>query len=429
VSTGTGHPHTDRSVASRRLLVIQYGGDFREAHRRLHRDGTEAYHGHGYVLGALADLGREVGPVGLLCCRTAEQYDEQLEPGLWALGAAADPYDDPGRVMEIATRFDPTDVILHQPIRKLLHWSVRRHERTMAMLAGYFPETSLRRRFDSWRTLRSLEKLPVQLIGNHNRPASEWMAERGVSPERIIPYDWPHEPFPENAAKDLGPASGPRVLFYAGLVLDSKGVGDAIEATALLRDRGQPVLLRVAGTGDVDGMRSLARSRGIDGAIEFLGTLPHHDVEPAMASADAVLIPSRHEYPEGFPLTVYEALRSRSPLVASDHPMLARRLEDGVSAAVFPAGQPQAMADRISRLLSDPVEYRRLSAAARSTWESLQVPTTYADVVSRWYRDTPDSWTWLESRTLAALRAREPGGHLDRTAGSPTTGDLDRGPT
>jgi len=44
-----------------------------------------------------------------------------------------------------------------------------------------------------------------------------------------------------------------------------------------------------------------------------------------MRSADAIVIPSRHEYPEGLPLTIYEALAARTPIVASDHQCFSAR--------------------------------------------------------------------------------------------------------
>ena len=41
-----------------------------------------------------------------------------------------------------------------------------------------------------------------------------------------------------------------------------------------------------------------------------------------MSAHDIVIVPSRHDYPEGLPMTIYEALAMRTPLVVSDHPMI-----------------------------------------------------------------------------------------------------------
>ena len=56
----------------------------------------------------------------------------------------------------------------------------------------------------------------------------------------------------------------------------------------------------------------------IKDCVEFLGIVPTQTLEPLMRESDLVLVTSRHEYTEGFPLTIQHALRTRTPIVASD---------------------------------------------------------------------------------------------------------------
>ena len=61
-----------------------------------------------------------------------------------------------------------------------------------------------------------------------------------------------------------------------------------------------------------------------------------------MHAHDAVVVPSQHAYPEGLPMTIYDAYCSRSPLIASDHPMFRSKVIDDETAVVFGAGDASA---------------------------------------------------------------------------------------
>jgi hypothetical protein len=107
--------------------------------------------------------------------------------------------------------------------------------------------------------------------------------------------------------------------------------------------------------------------------VEFCGQAPNSAVCDAMRQADVVLVPSRHSYAEGLPLTIYEALRARTPIVASDHPMFAGILVDDASAKVFRAGDVQALAAALRSLMADRDLYECLSRNAQDCWEQIQI--------------------------------------------------------
>ena len=69
-------------------------------------------------------------------------------------------------------------------------------------------------------------------------------------------------------------------------------------------------------------MRSLGAKLKISSLLNFLGLVGNNDVFSMMTAADLIVVPSRTAYPEGFPLTMFEAIASRTPIVCSDHPML-----------------------------------------------------------------------------------------------------------
>jgi len=96
------------------------------------------------------------------------------------------------------------------------------------------------------------------------------------------------------------------------------------------------------------------------------------------------VVPSRHSYPEGLPLTIYDSYSSRSPLIASDHPMFRGRVEDGFAALVFEASSPESLAARAEQAIRDPGLYARLSRNSEAAWARLQLPVRWGDLLREW---------------------------------------------
>jgi glycosyltransferase involved in cell wall biosynthesis len=120
-----------------------------------------------------------------------------------------------------------------------------------------------------------------------------------------------------------------------------------------------------------------------------------------MHEHDAVVVPSRHEFDEGLPMTLQDALTSRTPLVASDHPMLTPRLEHDRSALIFPARDAGALAQCLDRLANDARLYASLSEASTATWERLRLPVLWGNVLARWLSQDPGDQDWLVQHSLA----------------------------
>jgi glycosyltransferase involved in cell wall biosynthesis len=104
-------------------------------------------------------------------------------------------------------------------------------------------------------------------------------------------------------------------------MLRDKGVLDAAAAIHLLRGRGLPVELLLAGPTDPDNRGSLTAETLIslgsrDHGIEWLG--PVADVRAVWRRAAIALLPST--YGEGVPKALLEAAACARPIVASDVP-------------------------------------------------------------------------------------------------------------
>ncbi|TCP88589.1 glycosyltransferase involved in cell wall biosynthesis [Sphingomonas sp. PP-CE-1A-559] len=383
-----------------RLLIVHYAGDYREADRLRRATGGETYYGHGYVLDQLAAWQAQHEAVGFLCS-LAPSYWETLDSGVTVIGADTNPDQDPAPVLALIERFAPTHLIVFGPMLPLIRWGIEHDVRLGVIMADSFANPYYR-----WVRFRRLPKLlddrRVTLVANHGANAARALVGIGLRADKVLAWDFPHDRTPETQPCKSRASGPPFTLLFVGSISAKKGVGDMVRAVALLKDR-LDVRLDVAGLGATDKFAALATRLGIADRVRFLGLVPNGAIPAMMQDADAVIVPSRHNFPEGLPLTLFEGLASRTPVIASDHPMFRGHLEDGESALVFAAGKPRALADAIARLMTDPALYAHVSQGSAAAWHRMQNPVKWGEMIDRWVRDDAEDRAWLSAHTVAAL--------------------------
>lgn len=388
-----------------RIMLVQYAGDYREAYYTLRDSGTESYYGHHYVLQQLEQMRERYGDVAILCSLSSRRYSELLPNGVTAIGAAAHPRWDFAYIRAIMADWRPTHLVVLGPLTRVIRWGLANGCRVACQMADSFEFNPAIRLLKFGRLAPLLNRSGVDLVSNHGVNACRSLARIGVEPRKLIPWDWPYSRAPgQFPARELERDGEPSLL-YVGSIQAKKGVGDAVRAVARLRDLGVAGKLTVVGSGDVDRFGALARELGVVDRVHFAGRLPNTEVFDRMRTASAVLVPSRHESPEGLPLTIYEALCARTPIVASDHPMFAGHLVNRETAMVFRAGDADELADRVTTLLGDPALYARISRNSELAWDRIQNPTKWGDVLDHWLRDRDEDRQWLRDRSLPALGA------------------------
>jgi glycosyltransferase involved in cell wall biosynthesis len=274
--------------------------------------------------------------------------------------------------------------------------------RLLPNLADSFLGRGLRDRFSNWRLARLLNRPEIEVVSNHQVPACRNLARLGVDPAKIVPWDWPRTSKPADHPIKTGVGSAGQIsVMYAGAVSESKGVGDLIHAIARLDQSKIQAKATIAGQGEIEHFRDLAARLGVADRIHFTGVISHTQVVALMHEHDVVVVPSRHSYPEGLPMTIFDALASRSPLVVSDHPMFVGPLEEGHSALVFPGEDSKALANCLDRLLNDRDLYSRLSENSEAVWLRLRIPVLWGDLVKRWLAGGREDIEWLRSYSLA----------------------------
>jgi glycosyltransferase involved in cell wall biosynthesis len=144
-----------------------------------------------------------------------------------------------------------------------------------------------------------------------------------------------------------------------------------LRAVALLRAKGQPVKLSLAGDGEMrDELEALARRLGISGCVSFLGTRP--DVPELMGTSDVLALSTESE---GQGVTVLEGMAAGIPVVATDIPACRETLDRGRCGVLVPRGNPEELAKAIEDVLANKQHREQLvRAAGRRVREHYDLP-------------------------------------------------------
>jgi glycosyltransferase involved in cell wall biosynthesis len=383
----------------RHIVFVQYG-DYGRAVRRFAAGGKEKYYAQKYAVEHIAFLAARYARVTVITfCR--DHPFELLPNGVGARGVLLYPAGGKARHVELLRSLEemkPTDIILVAPIRSVLHWAVRRRVRTLPLFADSFFASGWKARLKDWLLARLLNHEHFSWVANHHIAASQDLARIGVDPRKILPFDWPPIVSPRDYAPKEAPVGEPFKLLYVGQVSTAKGVGDALRALALLPG----CTLTVIGSGpDEMSLWAMSEDNAIAGRVRFDGLLAHDQVLEMMRSHDVVLVPSRHEYPEGLPMTIYEAFCTRTPVVASDHPMFLRRIVPDENALVFKAAAPAALAAAVQRLMTHPDLYGAISKRAGEAAENYLCPLRFHDLINTWLQGDAEGDAYLSSFSLA----------------------------
>lgn len=387
-----------------RLVIVQYAGDYAEAFERLAKGGSETYYAQKYSVDAVTEMAERAESVTVICCMTPEFKDQVLENGVRAIGCGFNYKIDPQKLIELIAQQKPTHLVLRTTLPDLFNWAIKNKIRTIAVFAESIVTKTWRNKYRNYFLSQLLNNKQIEWVGTYGITSSLLFKQIGVKADKIIPWDFLLETTPGSLSPKTIPADIKKIqLFYAGSLVQSKGVGDILRAVAKLRERNNiSVHLKMAGKGEEEFFAQRVEELQIKDCVDFLGIVPTQSLEPLMRESDLVLVTSRHEYPEGFPLTIQHALRTRTPIVASDHPMFKTHLKHGINSMIFEAGNSLALAECIEKVISDAALYHNLSVASHSTWHELRLPVKWAELIDRWLDDSPESKQWLFEKRLAS---------------------------
>ncbi len=244
---------------------------------------------------------------------------------------------------------------------------------------------------------------------------------RKLSPERVkkvylgAPLDEfvPFSPEARRGAREkLGFGADEKIVGTVTRLMESKGNRYLIEAAAILARKRPDVRIAVVGEGPLRSeLEARARELGVAERVSFLGF--QRDVAPAIAAFDVSVFPSLWE---GTPLTVFEAMAMRKPIVATSVDGLRDVLGDDDNALVVPPRDAGALARALERVLDEPGLAPRLSERARETSRRFDIRTfvrkmekLYELLVDR-YRTSGGRPRWDYGKDFSFLETVEEGG-------------------
>lgn len=379
--------------------IYFFAGDFADVLKRHAEGADQIYATHNEVAKLIKELVAAGVNLTIYSFITPESREDRPLDGLRIVSLGAKTYNDPG-VLRTAIEQDDSDAIVaHFPSIEMLQAVIAKKSRALAVLANSYRTKGLGPFLERRKIARLLNNPRFELVSDHCLPATSQLASMGVARKRLIPWNvpLPYQPA-DSAPKSLSPGESYKIS-YAGGIRTNKGVADLIAATAELKRVGMTVHCSFAGGGDIEEMEALGRELGVADQLSFLGLRPNAEVFGMFRAADMVAVPSHPDCTEGFPLTMFEAIASRTPIVCSEHPMFVPVMKDGVTAALYPPANARAFADAIKRVLSDPELYASLSRNADLSWEALKGTADWRTMLKEWILNGAQS-PWLQEHTL-----------------------------
>jgi D-inositol-3-phosphate glycosyltransferase len=170
-----------------------------------------------------------------------------------------------------------------------------------------------------------------------------------------------------------------RIIMFVGRIEPLKGIDNLLRAIARVVERRPELRAHICVPiigGDPDRVReddemirlqALREELGIEDVVLFLGAKDQDMLPYYYSAADVVIMPSDYE---SFGMVALEAMACGTPVIASDVGGLAFLIKDGRTGYRVPARDPEALACKIARLLTDEALRRRIGHWAACWAES-----------------------------------------------------------
>jgi len=215
----------------------------------------------------------------------------------------------------------------------------------------------------------------------------ETFIARGVAPERLI--------FNSHGLNDaewlpvdnpLNPPERPFRIGYMGQIGPQKGVHILIEAYKALKTNTHTELV-IYGNHQADPpyTRHLRQLIGAHPSIKLMGKYAPQQAAQILSQIDALVIPST--WNEIGPLVMYEALHTKTPVIASNIPNMSYVIQHEANGLLFESGSHLALAEQLQRLIETPALVKNLVAGIQPVKtiaeEMNTIKTIYHTVANR----------------------------------------------
>jgi phosphoheptose isomerase len=231
------------------------------------------------------------------------------------------------------------------------------------------------------------------LMKHYHAPAGKiTMIPCGVNTEEMYPVDRQLARVRTRLSQDE------HVLLQLGRMVPRKGVDNVIRAMAKLPYTGKKVrLIVVGGEAEVMGkgpnpeicrLKQLAKELGVQASVTFAGRKGRDELKYYYAAADIFLTTPWYE---PFGITPLEAMACGTPVIGAAVGGIQYSVQDGKTGALVPPHDPDALAEKITMLLKDPVQLQEMSKQAIRrvqtlfTWQHVahKMASVYENIITR----------------------------------------------
>lgn len=279
-------------------------------------------------------------------------------------------------------------------------YEIRAFWEDAAVDIGHTREGSLRYRITRW--LETIAARRAQAVTTICQGLRNDLIKRGIDPFKIavIPNAVDLQEFFSNPPTDPTLVEklnlrGKTVLAFIGSFYAYEGLELLIEAAAQLKNRrGDFAVLLVGGGPMEQSWRELSRKLGVEDLVRFVGRVPHDQVAKYYGLAQIMVYPRNRMRLTDLvtPLKPLEAMAQNRLVLASDVGGHRELINDGKTGLLFPAGDSQALAAAIDRLLTTPDQWSEIAASGRKFVEQERTWTrsaqNYIPLFNQLYRHT-----------------------------------------
>jgi len=174
--------------------------------------------------------------------------------------------------------------------------------------------------------------------------------------------------------KELGIADGETVIGSVAVLTEQKGIPVLLETARSMLQTGSSLRFIIVGGGPLEeSLRKKCGEMGLADRVGFTGW--REDASEILKLFDIFVMPSLWE---AMPIVLLEAMAAARAVVATTVGDIPYIIRDGETGLLAPAGDPEALAERLLRLAEDPGLRRRLGEAGQRSYSEQFTARTMA---------------------------------------------------
>jgi|GEM_PF-202934 len=195
----------------------------------------------------------------------------------------------------------------------------------------------IKKALDASDSILVLSKEQISMLGNFTDNKNIKMIPNAIDPADFAAVSMAEKP------------RDPHILFASKLSAQ-KGIYGVLDIIPLVAKEIPLAKFYFAGDGDIEKIKALCVSRGIEKNVVLLGWLDKERLLEVFRAAHVFLLPS---YQECFPVSILEAMAAGLPVVSTKVGGIPEMIEDGVNGFLVRPGQVRELYDRVMALLKD----------------------------------------------------------------------------